>query len=353
MYLSILNPTLLVAAFLITFASSAPSSGQLPSWRQLAPIPLFPRQEQTTVFLPPSTVAILGGVIPSNMSFPPVDTTPLMQFYSIKDNTWTTRASMPRGLNHANAAVVDGKIYVLGGLAETGEPGEGKRVWDAVPGSWVYDPITDLWETVPGIPAGEERGSASVGTYQSQIYLAGGMSELELFENGTQNSVSVVSVFDTDTRTWLSVPEAAKYIPEARDHAGAAVIGSKMYVLGGRDSGQENIRDTVFFLDLCDLEAGWKTSEARMPTPRGGVATGVIGKKVYVFGGEGNAQSETGVFDQVEVYDTMRDRWAKAGKMRLPRHGTYAVGVNGKVYVPGGGVSQSGAPVSDFDVFVP
>jgi N-acetylneuraminic acid mutarotase len=274
-----------------------------------------------------------------------------MQFYSITNNTWTTKASMPKGLNHANAAVVNGKIYVLGGLAETGN--ETTRVWGSVPDSWAYDPITDAWETIPGLPTGEERGSAAVGTYESKIYLAAGMSELELFEHGKQRSVSVVSIFDTKTRTWLSVPKAAKYIPEARDHAGAAVVGSKMYVLGGRDSGQENLRDTVFVLDLCDLEAGWKTSSARMPTARGGVAAGVIGKNVYVFGGEGNVQSETGVFDQVEVYDTVRDRWAKAGKMTLPRHGTYAVGVKGKVYIPGGGVSQSGAPVSDFDVFVP
>ncbi|KAI4690763.1 uncharacterized protein J4E88_002236 [Alternaria novae-zelandiae] len=274
-----------------------------------------------------------------------------MQFYSITNNTWTTRASMPRGLNHANAAVVDGKIYVLGGLAETDN--ETTRVWGAVPDSWMYDPLTDAWETIPGIPTGEERGSAAVGTYQSKIYLAAGMSELELVEHGRQNSVSVVSVFDTKTRTWLAVPEAAKYIPEARDHAGAAVVGSKMYVLGGRDSGQENLRDTVFILDLCDLEAGWKTSSTRMPTARGGVAAGVIGKHIYVFGGEGNTLSETGVFNQVEVYDTVRDRWSKAGKMKLPRHGTYAVGVEGKVYIPGGGVSQSGAPVSAFDVFIP
>ena len=351
MYLSIFSPMLLAIAWLVTFASSMPSKGLSPVWESLAPIPLFSRQEHSTVFLPPSTIAILGGIIPSNTSFPPIDTTPLMQFYSITNNTWTTKASMPRGLNHANAAVVDGKIYVLGGLAETDN--ETKRVWGAVPDSWMYDPLTDAWESIPGLPTGEERGSAAVGTYQSRIYLAAGMSELELIEHGRQRSVSVVSIFDTKTRTWLAVPEAAKYIPEARDHAGAAVVGSKMYVLGGRDSGQENFRDTVFILDLCNLEAGWKTSSARMPTARGGVAAGFIGKDIYVFGGEGNTLSETGVFDQVEVYDTVRDRWAKAGKMKLPRHGTYAVGVEGKVYIPGGGVRQSGAPVSAFDAFIP
>ena len=161
-----------------------------------------------------------------------------------------------------------------------------------------------------------------------------------------------MSVFDTKTRTWASIPHAGKHVPEARDHAGAAVVGSKMYVLGGRRDGPENARDTVFILDLCKLENGWKISSARMPTPRGGLAAGVIGEKVYVLGGEGNVQVESGVFNQVETYDTRKDSWESIGKMRVPRHGTSAVSVGGKVYVPGGGVSQGGAPVAVFDTFL-
>jgi hypothetical protein len=49
----------------------------------------------------------------------------------------------------------------------------------------------------------------------------------------------------------------------------------------------------------------------------------------------------------------VNDTWEDVGKMRLPRHGTYAVGVGEGVYVPGGGVQQSGGPVADFDVFLP
>jgi N-acetylneuraminic acid mutarotase len=142
-------------------------------------------------------------------------------------------------------------------------------------------------------------------------------------------------------------------LPEARDHAGAAVVGSKMYVLGGRKDGQANKKDTVFVLDLCDLEKGWKTHGAKMPTARGGVATGVVGRKVYVFGGEGDTSVESGVFDEVEAYDAGKDTWESVGKMPMPRHGTYAVGVGKKVYIPGGGVLQGGAPIADFDVFEP
>ena len=173
---------------------------------------------------------------------------------------------MPKPLNHLNAAVVGGKIYVLGGLAEESSQG---RAWRAVADSWVYDPAKDMWVSLPDVPAGQLRGSAGVGVYNGKIYLAGGMSDLELYGTHVQRSVAVVSIFDTKTQKWLDVPEAAKNMPGGRDHAGAAIVGDKMYVLGGRENGQENLKDTVFVLDLCDLKAGWKTSKAKMPTARG------------------------------------------------------------------------------------
>ncbi|KAF3033979.1 hypothetical protein E8E12_004774 [Didymella heteroderae] len=321
------------------------------SWTPLAPLPL-PRQEHTTVFLPPSTIAVLGGIIPTNASFAasplPITTTSLVHLYSISDDTWNTAAPLPRAMNHINAAVIDGRIYVLGGLADLGQV---EPAWRAVGDAYVYDPSSNTWKEIPAVPPGEERGSAAVGVCGSKIVLAGGMTDLELSGNRRQNTVAVVSVFDTESARWENVSEAAMYLPEGRDHAAAAVVDSKMYVLGGREQGQENVKDTVFVLDLKNLEAGWRVRGARMLTPRGGVAAGVVGKKVYVLGGEGNADVESGVFDEVEVYDTRKDKWQSVGPMRIPRHGTYAVGVENRVYVPGGGVRQSGAPVSAFDVF--
>ena len=333
---------------LLTTTFSHPTESR--QWHSLAPIPL-PRQEHTTVFLAPDTLAVLGGIIPTNSTESlPIITTGLMQFYSIENNTWTTSTPLPSAMNHINAAVVNGLVYVLGGLADSNQSAP---AWRAVGDSFVYNPSLGRWETLSAIHTSDARGSAAVGVYGSLIVLAGGMTDLELSGARAQNSVDDVSIFDTRKRRWLDLPRRARRLPEARDHAGGAVVGGKMYVLGGRVQGQQNVRDTVFVLDLEDLGAGWKISRARMPTPRGGVAAGVVGEKVYVFGGEGNKEVESGVFDQVEVYDTVRDCWEDAGRMRLPRHGTYAVGIGKRVYVPGGGVLQSAGLVADFDVFEP
>lgn len=78
-----------------------------------------------------------------------------------------------------------------------------------------------------------------------------------------------------------------------------------------------------------------------MPTARGGVATGVVGRKIYTFGGEENTAIESGVFNEIEAYDTVADRWESVGTMKIPRHGTFAIGVNGRIYIPGGGINRA------------
>jgi hypothetical protein len=121
MYFSIATLALLLLNTLVAIASPARPHNHKSFSESLTPIPLYPRQEHTTVLLPLHTLVILGGVVPSNSSIPPVDTTALIHFYHITNNTWTTKAPMPRPLNHVNVAVVNGLIYILGGLAETNE----------------------------------------------------------------------------------------------------------------------------------------------------------------------------------------------------------------------------------------
>jgi hypothetical protein len=189
-----------------------------------------------------------------------------MQFYDIPSNVWRTPAApLPRGINHPNAAVVGNKVYLLGGLAEFA-PSQ----WTAVPDCWVYDTGTDSWHSLTPIPSGLERGSASIGVYGTTIVLAGGMELLRTAEPFTQATVNTVIAFDTISRTWLTLPEAARRMPARRDHAGFAVVGHTFYVLGGRDKGQRNVRDTVFALDLDNMASGWIIKDGRLPIPRGG-----------------------------------------------------------------------------------
>ena len=314
-------------------------------WRDLAPIALTPRQEHVTVPLPPSSLAILGGIVPAGEIF---NTTDIVQIYDIQKDAWRSAAPMPVPLNHANAASLDGKIYLLGGLAVAPD-----GAWRAIPDSWVYDVASSTWQAIEPMPSNEARGSAAVGVYNKTIFLAGGMTVLSVI-SGEQASVDIVSAFDTVSGRWLALPAAATKIPGARDHAGGAVVGDSFFVLGGRDRGQANVRDTVFALDVKNLDAGWKTKVSKMPTARGGLAAAAVGAKVYTFGGEGNsAEGSSGVFNETEAYDTTSDSWAVLPPMKLPRHGTSATTIGGRIYIPGGGISIGGHPVDNVDVYEP
>jgi len=77
------------------------------------------------------------------------------------------------------------------------------------------------------------------------------------------------------------------------------------------------------------------TTRAALPTGRSGIAAGVVGERLYVFGGE-----IPRLFGEVEVYDPATDRWQSLAPMPEPRHGIFAGVIGNTIYLPGGGTRQ-------------
>ncbi|KAF2115613.1 hypothetical protein BDV96DRAFT_612317 [Lophiotrema nucula] len=286
-------------------------------------IPIAPRQENTAVFLPPDNIAIIGGIATKGNT---TATTDLVQLY------------FDRGKS-MEYSVADGKIFILGGLAETA------TAWNAAPASRVDNPGTDVWEELDDMP--DARGSAAVGAWEGKIILAGGLKQIQLVSPYAQDTVATVSIYDIKARICTEAPE----MPDARDHAGAAIVDGKFYVLGGRTNASIRCKNTTLVLDLGDFNAGWTTLETRMPTARSGLSVGAVGTKIYTFGGEGNLEVDSGVFNQTEAYDVETGHWATLEQMEVPRHGTAGVSAAGKIYIPGGGEVIGIGPSSYFDGF--
>ena len=316
-------------------ATTAPTGPYGKGWRDLAPIAGGPRQEHAVAALG-DDVYVLGGIVPDGVGG--YVTTGRVEVYDTRRRTWTDAAPIPVAMNHPNVAAVDGKIYVIGAL-------EGGASWEAIPDTYVYAPATDAWSELQAMPAGTERGSAAVGVRGTTIYLAGGMRTLTPGPGGLHDTVATVTAYDTATDSWSQLPD----LPEARDHVGGAVVGDTLHVLGGRDRGQDNVRDDVFALDLTSRT--W-TELAPMPTPRGGIATAVVGTTIYTFGGEGDlTEGRAGVFDENEAYSTRSDSWQQLAPMPAPRHGTAATAIGRTIYMPGGGNATGGAAVDTSDSF--
>lgn len=321
----------------ITDNAPLPEARYAPGWQRLPSIARGPRQEHGTAALD-GRVYVVGGIVP--LPDGRVETTGRVEVYDPATREWADAAPLPVPMNHPNLATVGGRLLVLGGLS-------GGASWQAIGDSFAYDPATDRWAPLADVPPAMRRGSAAMGVHGDTVYLAGGMLTLTPGPGGLQDTVATVSAYHAPTGRWSTLAS----LPQARDHAGGAVVGGTFYVLGGRDRGQLNVRDEVFAMNL---RSGRWSERSPMPTPRGGLATAAVGDRVYTFGGEGNpVPGSDHIFRETEVYDVRTDRWKKLAPMPLPRHGTAAVAIDGTIYIPGGGNRAGGAPVDVVDAYRP
>lgn len=317
------------------------------TWGLLANITMngvdFPRQEGSAALVG-SDIYYLGGVIPVNTSTTAVQTIATVSKYSIPHDTWTIVAPMPDACNHCNVGVVNGKIYVLGGMNVTalGDP----TFWNATGSSAVYDPITNVWTKLPDVPAGRAVGSAATMVVGETIYLPGGLLNTNL-TNDEEGTVDLFSSYNTVTKQWTVLPT----LPAPRDHAGKGVFGNTLYILAGRLDGHWNDTSTVFAYNIDT--ACWSTNYAPMPTGRGGAASATIGDLLIVAGGEGDPDTSTHVWPQTQAYDSIRNTWTIFSNMGVPVHGTSGVAYQGKMYIPAGGLMIGAGPSPLMQVFTP
>ena len=131
---------------------------------------------------------------------------------------------MPVARGCHTAAVVDGKIYVVGG--EIGDDEDGAVITDRVD---MYDPAADSWQQMAAMPTAWSSPAAAV--VDGKIYVSGGLAASGEYSDALE-------AYDPVADTWTTLAS----LSQARtDHASAAVHG-KLYVFGGdSDSGRMDL----------------------------------------------------------------------------------------------------------------
>jgi N-acetylneuraminic acid mutarotase len=274
-------------------------------------------------------VAALGGELFVIGGFTP-GATDSVEAYDPASNTWRSIAPFPSVLHHANVAVVGERLYVAGFYV-------GSSFTDASGSVFEYDPGLDTWTARAPLPAGTERASACVAALDGVMYLFGGA------RNG---SVADASAYEPASDTWRALPR----LPEAREHCAAGAIGGRIVIAGGRADGIGGFQPNTWVFDpqTEDYAPG-----APLLTARGGVAGAVLGERLFIFGGEGNASDPSGVFPQVEAYDPATDTWEAFPDMLFPRHGLGAAADADRIYLPGGASQQGFGAEDTHTVFLP
>jgi N-acetylneuraminic acid mutarotase len=267
------------------------------------------------------------------------------------ENTWVSKAPMHEARSGIGAATVNGKIYVIGGTNANMASLVGGLNRGLVGGflslNEQYDLSSDSWVFKKPMPT--PRYDFAITVYENKIYCIGG--KIGMDNNANQYVLSGVNeVYDPATDTW----ETKAPMPTRRSGLEANVVNGKIYLIGGQ------IQSSIFDISLCNLNEvydpatdSW-TTKAAIPIPARDYASAVIGSKIYVLGGFAGS-----VFNcrQNQIYDTVSDDWNQG--VSLPSSALYASGgvTSGAaapkhIYVFSiSGWSGRGTPVSDTQVY--
>lgn len=200
-----------------------------------------------------------------------------------------------------------------------------------------YVPATDSWEWGAGIPAARRRGSAGVALVGDKIYIVGG-----IINGHVDGHVNWFDEYSPETGEWKSLPLA----PHKRDHFQVGYLDGKLYAAGGRRSSikpGESFELVVPKVDVYDFTSGtWSTLEDPLPTPRAGSFTMVLDPKVLVAGGESGRQ--VAAHNEVEAYDTSQEVWVTLPALQRGRHGTGIFLHNNYLYTCSGCGNRGGDP---------
>jgi uncharacterized protein (TIGR03437 family) len=243
--------------------------------------------------------------------------------------TWEPLAPVPTAFNSGKAVIINGKIYVPGGI----DPNAA-----IVPNQFVYDIAANAWATLPAPTLGVHAYSLAADAAHNIYYLTGGS---DVATAGFTN----VQAYDIAANKWTALPPmtGASFAHES------VLAGGKLYVVGGTGPSGGLVSGEVFdfatqhWSPIADLPRVHQYTSSAL-------ATDALGRLLWlIIGGEdGNLTP----ISAVDAYDFAANKWLSLdGSFNLPtertRLGTTALG--GFIYALGGtGLSATVRTVERF-----
>ncbi len=194
-----------------------------------------------------------------------------------------------------------------------------------------YDPRSDTWTALAPKPlAVDEIGAAVIG---GKIYVPGGRMAEGL-------PTTVLEIYDPRSDAWSRGPQ----MPEALSAYALAAFEGKLYLFGGWN-GMHYVASVYVF----DPDSGVWEARSPLPSPRGFAAAAVAGGGVYVMGGyDGALVMDDNLQYLPERALTGEDPWLARAPMPEPRHQSLALAGAGElVYLLGGGTPLEYSPQRD------
>lgn len=253
------------------------------------------------------------------------------------EDSWTILEPMPTARKGFGVAVVEGKIYVIGGSTANGTCGINQ----------MYNPATNTWTTKAPMPVARTRFGISV--FQNKIYIFGGLLENNDYESFT----AITQVYDTTSNTW----ENRSSMPTPRSDLCVNTVNDKIYLIGGLYRALYPNYSTSNVTELYDPETDEWATKASIPQSVAKYASAAVDNKIYIFGGVGGLLCFPWN-DYNYIYDVESDAWSTGEPVPVGFDMGAAGATTGeyaqkRIYVFGGFIDSSYDPCNLTQIYDP
>jgi N-acetylneuraminic acid mutarotase len=231
---------------------------------------------------------------------------------------WTSIADFPAGpIEDNDVVVLGGKIYSVFGVADSGAKDPFYH------GMYVYDPTAGSWLPRQAGPQ-DVRQKPAMAALNGKIYATGGWGFSGNLDPKTE-------VYDPAQNAWT----IAAANPAPRAGSGVAVLGGKMYVVGGCPKpGYCGSTDNMVYDPVTD---SWSRG-ADYPEQVAWESCGAIFGELYCAGGE---NSHDGATLHTYVYDPATNAWTRVADMPIDLWSSGYTTAEGRLLISGGVTGHS------------
>ena len=243
------------------------------------------------------------------------------------DFIWTQKADMLTARWSHKSAVVNDKIYVIGG--STSEPGD--IVLSSVE---EYDPVANTWIRKADMPIARTNMVGSSAVVGGKIYVIGG-------DDNVSWGSRTVQEYNPATDTWTRKAD----MPTSRWSVATCAVDGKIYAIGGAGNSWAGLKVVEQYDPITDT---W-TRKADMPIARWGLCANVVNGKIYAFGGRPERNASSDMFE----YDPATDIWTRKADMPVATSQMASAVLGDKIIVIGGWHISSRFPYATVQMYDP
>lgn len=210
-----------------------------------------------------------------------------VETYFPKEDRWETGPDLLAPHDYPACALVDGKVYIIGGHHPDATEG-GPQTDPAFAFTERWDFTSDKWEEIPPMPT--PRFAASAVSVQNQLWVLGGVAAT------TQgfHEYDLIEVYDLQREEWH---RAAMTLPWPSAGQGVSCVDGKLYTMGGF---REGVGIGTHGAVYDPTQKSW-SNLCPMPEARAAMGVAVIDQMIYLIGGW---RPDRSVMESVVRYET-------------------------------------------------